>query len=75
MTNPDICSCCGEIWNRNNLQSVNLNDRQLHLCPDCFEAYHDTVFRAFEAGYHKGCSPKALRKTTIKAAFEQWNTG
>ena len=39
MINPDICSCCGEIWNRKNLKIIPLGKYGLHLCPDCYAEY------------------------------------
>ena len=39
MINPDRCSCCGEIWNRQNLKSIPLGKHELHLCPDCYAEY------------------------------------
>lgn len=39
MINPDICSCCGEIWNRENLKNIPLGKHELHLCPDCYAGY------------------------------------
>lgn len=46
MINPDVCSCCGEIWNRQNLKNIPLGKHKLHLCPDCYAEYigqKDTV--------------------------------
>ena len=28
----DMCACCKEIWNHNNLDSVNLGKHKLYLC-------------------------------------------
>ena len=53
MINPDVCSCCGEIWNRGKLEVVNLGKNKLRLCPDCFKEYEAVLFGAFEAGYRK----------------------
>lgn len=39
MINSDICSCCGEIWNRQNIKSIPLGKHELHLCPDCYAEY------------------------------------
>lgn len=39
MINPDMCSCCGEIWNRQNLPNIPLGKHELHLCPDCYKEY------------------------------------
>ena len=39
MINPDICSCCGEIWNRQNLKKIPLGKHELYLCPDCYAEY------------------------------------
>ena len=39
MINPDTCSCCGEIWNRDNLKNIPLGKHELHLCPDCYAGY------------------------------------
>ena len=39
MINPDMCSCCGEIWNRENLDNIPLGKHTLHLCPDCYKEY------------------------------------
>ena len=53
MINPDACSCCGEIWNREKLEVVNLGKNKLRLCPDCFKEYEAALFGAFEAGCRK----------------------
>ena len=39
MISPDVCSCCGEIWNRENLKNIPLGKHELHLCPDCYAEY------------------------------------
>ena len=39
MINPDMCCCCGEIWNRDNLQVVSIGKHKLLLCPDCYGEY------------------------------------
>ena len=39
MINPDVCSCCGEIWNREKLKNIPLGKHELHLCPDCYAEY------------------------------------
>lgn len=39
MINPDICNCCGEIWNRQNLKKIPLGKHELCLCPDCYAEY------------------------------------
>ena len=39
MINADACSCCGEIWNRENLKNIPLGKYELHLCPDCYGEY------------------------------------
>ena len=40
MTNIDMCSCCGEIWNRDNQKQIfSLGKYSLHLCPDCYNEY------------------------------------
>ncbi len=36
MVNPDICGCCGEIWNRTNLKRVPIGKHNLRLCPECY---------------------------------------
>ena len=36
MAIPDICSCCGEIWNRANLKLVPIGEHSLRLCPECY---------------------------------------
>ena len=50
MVNPDICSCCEEIWNRDNLHSLKLGKHSLHLCPDCFKEYVKTIEKAYMDG-------------------------
>ena len=37
--NPDICSCCNNIWNIENLKNIKLGKYELHLCPDCYREY------------------------------------
>ncbi len=39
MINPDVCSCCGVIWNRQNLKKIPLGKHELRLCPDCYAEY------------------------------------
>lgn len=39
MINPDVCSCCGEIRNRENLRNIPLGKHNLHLCSDCYAEY------------------------------------
>ena len=39
----DICSCCKEVWNRENLQSIRLGKHELYLCPDCIAEYNKIV--------------------------------
>ena len=39
MINPDVCSCCGEIWLGTNLKNIPLGKHELHLCPDCYAGY------------------------------------
>ena len=39
MINPDICSCCGEIWNRQNLKNIPLGKHELHLCPEYIKPF------------------------------------
>ena len=75
--NPDVCSCCGEIYNRVNLNMVDLgNRRKLMLCPECYEAYENLIKKAFTDGYN---THKADEKLGIKrdpeVAFHDWNTG
>lgn len=36
---PYMCSCCEEIWNRENQKSIKLGKYELHLCPDCYHEY------------------------------------
>lgn len=50
MVSPDMCSCCREIWNRDNLKSVNLGEHKLNLCPDCFGEYDKIIKRAYTDG-------------------------
>jgi len=75
MMNPDICGCCGEIWNNTNLKIINLGSRKLRLCPECYKEYNTIVFNAFEAGYHSGQSSMSQGRVAIKKAFSKWNNG
>lgn len=75
--NPDVCSCCGEIYNRVNLNMVNLGGRRkLMLCPECYEAYESLIKKVFTDGYN---THKTNEKLDIKCdpevAFHDWNTG
>lgn len=36
MVSPDICCCCGEIWNRTNLKRIPVGEHSLRLCPECY---------------------------------------
>lgn len=40
---PDLCGCCREIWNRNNLVKIPLGKHTLQLCPDCYKEYRKTI--------------------------------
>ena len=46
----DVCACCKEIWNHNNLESINLGKHKLYLCPDCFKEYDEIIKRAYTDG-------------------------
>ena len=35
----DMCDCCKEIWNKNNLKDVKVGEHILHFCSDCFTEY------------------------------------
>ena len=48
--NADICACCREIWNQNNLNSVNFGKHKLYLCPDCHKEYVEIIKRAYTDG-------------------------
>lgn len=48
--NADMCSCCNEIWNRDNLNLINLGKHKLSLCPDCNKEYMEIVKRAYTDG-------------------------
>lgn len=37
--NIDVCSCCGEIWNRDNQKQISLGKHTLYLCPECYHEY------------------------------------
>lgn len=50
MVDVNICSCCKEIWNRVNLKTIRLGERNLYLCPDCFKEYDKIVKRAYIGG-------------------------
>jgi len=39
MISSDMCSCCNDIWNRQNLKKIPLGKHELHLCPDCYAEY------------------------------------
>ena len=36
---PYMCSCCNDIWSRENQKSIKLGKYELHLCPDCYHEY------------------------------------
>ena len=48
--NADMCSCCKEIWNQDNLNSVNFGNSKLYLCPDCFKEYKGFIKKAYIDG-------------------------
>ena len=48
--NANMCSCCKDIWNENNLNSINLGKHKLYLCPDCFKEYEGIVKRTYTDG-------------------------
>ena len=35
----DMCDCCKEIWNENNLKDIKVGDHIMHFCSDCFTEY------------------------------------
>ena len=57
--NADMCACCQEIWNHNNLNSVNIGKHKLYLCPDCYKQYMEIIKRAYTDGQ------KSLRNSRI----------
>ncbi|MBO7715268.1 MAG: hypothetical protein J6S85_16995 [Methanobrevibacter sp.] len=36
---PYMCSCCNDIWSRENQKNIKLGKYELHLCPDCYNEY------------------------------------
>lgn len=72
-----MCKCCNEIYNSVNLIRVQLGKNVLHLCPECYEEYNAIIFKAFTAGYEKGCSANdsehVYKKSDIKKAYNRWN--
>ena len=46
----NMCSCCKEIWNQNNLNSVSLGKYNLYLCPECFKEYKDVLKKTYIDG-------------------------
>lgn len=73
MINPDICSCCGEIWNRENLKNIPLGKHELHLCPDCYSEYikpFKEILLGLEAHkWHKDEGSKAIYDSAINDAI------
>lgn len=50
MINPDVCSCCGEIWNKETLKQIPIGTHTLLLCPDCHTAFTKS-FKAIKTGH------------------------
>lgn len=72
--NPDVCSCCTEIYNRINLKSVNLGKQELHLCPECYKEYEATVEDAYLSGYERGWNDATCKEIyDDENAFKEWN--
>lgn len=36
---PYMCSCCNDVWSRENQKNIKLGKYELHLCPDCYNEY------------------------------------
>ena len=80
MPRPNICSCCQDIWNSENLEPVNLGKNKLYLCPGCYKEYTDVVYSAFKAGFKEGKntdkkSDTINKKINVRTLFKKWNTG
>ena len=74
--NPDVCSCCTEIYNRINLKKVNLGKQSLNLCPECYEEYESIVKDAYLSGYQKGWNDATYKEIyDDEGAFKEWNVG
>ena len=41
----DICNCCGEIWNRDNLKPILIGSTNIFLCPECIKDFNDDYVR------------------------------
>ncbi len=48
--NVNLCSCCKEIWNGTNLNSINFSNHKLYLCPGCYKEYESILKRAYTDG-------------------------
>ena len=48
--NINTCSCCREIWNSTNLNTVNLGKHKLFLCSDCYKEFKKFVKQVCEDG-------------------------
>lgn len=71
--NPDVCSCCTEIYN---IKSVNLGKGKLYLCPECYEEYEGIVKDAYLSGYQKGWDDATYKEIyDDEGGFKKWNEG
>ena len=46
----NMCACCKEIWNQDNLKAIRLGDHKLYLCPDCHKEFVGIVKKAYADG-------------------------
>ena len=73
MLNPDTCSCCREIWNRNNLKRIPMGKHKLYLCPDCYAEYikpFNEIVSGLEAHkWNKDEGSKAIYNSAINDAI------
>lgn len=66
MSNINICGCCREVWNQNNLKLIKLGRQRLYLCPDCFKEYESILYEAFKKGHNTD------KNIDVKKAFTKW---
>ena len=55
---PYMCSCCNDIWSRENQKNIKLGKYELHLCPDCYNEYiisNNAVLEKIRAEIFNAC--------------------
>ena len=46
--NADACQLCGEIWNRQNLTTIKIKNKNLNLCSECLQDFRNNTNSVLE---------------------------